>query len=190
MAGTERLIDLLNAYYHGIASEEYDDIVRRPSGLVVPLVCMVFDRYGSEEDSSGEVPFHMPIPISTTGKEIREALASMPDEGGKWGRSYQSHVVSHLSRRYEEDGVMEFLGQKEVPAQIFHSEPFWSFAGVILMEEGPWCPYLDIRYSPTPNYRRIEMEDDENVESVILRLSYAGHLRSSWFTMPASIFEE
>ena len=189
-AKAEKLAKRLDAYYWGIASEEYDNLVRNARNVGVPSICLKFMADGEEVDPSSGNPFNLAVPVSATFGEIREALSTMPDVGGEWGLCFLAHIASCLWGRYEECGVFEYFEQLEVDAQVFHSQPFNSFADITLLEEGKWKVVLVARNSFNSNHKKMLAKNEESVGLVIEELMSVGQLRSSMFSMPASIFDE
>lgn len=190
ISGPKQLAKRLDTYCWGIVSEEYNGVVRIAMGVIAPVIRLEFAPNDVQGEWRDHYSFALALPASATFGEIREALSTMPTDGGEWEINYREHIVSRLWRRYEECRVPDFLKQSELAAQTFRNQQFNAIADITLLEEERWSVLLNMLYSFNSNHMKMPVKGNESVGLVVEELMAVGQIRSNAFTMPVSIFEE
>lgn len=176
------LANWVDSYYWDTVSEQYDDLVKRPGRVVVPLICVEFRERKEGSDECGR--FSTAIPSDTTTGEIKRILESLPSVADP-----QAFVFSVFEERYKKvwEAACCRTESGEVGTQLFHN-PY--YREVLLVEDDSWVCSLKMAYSHASVIAFVDFTEDVSITRLMNRLLDENKLQTSYFEIPFDAFQE
>lgn len=172
------MAEWVESYYWNTASEQYDDLVKRPGRVVVPLVCVEFEEAGGREDERRHFP--IAIPSDTTTGEVRRVLKSLPDSTDPY-----AFVIDVLGERYERAREVACSTDTGVGTQLFHNR---GYRAVALVEGASWRCSLSMAYSHASAIASADCREDVSMAALLDSLLEERRMRTSYFEIPLDAF--